>query len=88
MTLFRLPVLTLFTRDEAVLAVAARYVVVVLPFTWCYAVFNGIINYVNGLGEIRYPTVVNLLILWAVRIPPPGCWPLSGLAITAWRACR
>ena len=54
LTLFRLPVLTLFTRDEAVLAVAARYVVVVLPFTWCYAVFNGIINYVNGLGEIRY----------------------------------
>ena len=79
LTLFRLPVLTLFTRDEAVLAVAARYVVVVLPFTWCYAVFNGIINYVNGLGEIRYPTVVNLLILWAVRIP--SAWLLAAVGL-------
>ena len=23
----------------------------------------------NGIGEIRYPTMVNLLMLWAVRIP-------------------
>lgn len=23
----------------------------------------------NGLGEIRYPTIVNLLMLWVVRIP-------------------
>ena len=34
-----------------------------------YAVFNGIISYVNGLGEIKYSTIVNILMLWAVRIP-------------------
>ena len=46
-----------------------RYIWVVLPFTWAYAVFNGIICFVNGMGEIRFPTIVNILTLWAVRIP-------------------
>lgn len=63
------PVLRFFTRDEQVLEMAVHYIRVVLPFTWCYAVFNGIICFVNGIGEIRYPTIVNLLMLWAVRIP-------------------
>lgn len=58
-----------FTKDPAVLAQAVIYVRVVLPFTWCFAVFNCIINFVNGLGEVKYPTVVNILMLWAVRIP-------------------
>ena len=48
---------------------AALYIRVVLPFTWMYAIFNGIINYVNGIGEVKYTTVVNILMLWAVRIP-------------------
>ena len=61
--------LRFFTRDEQVLEMAVHYIRVVLPFTWCYAVFNGIICFVNGIGEIRYPTIVNLLMLWAVRIP-------------------
>ena len=46
-----------------------RYIWVVLPFTWAYAVFNCIISFVNGMGEIRFPTIVNILTLWAVRIP-------------------
>lgn len=63
------PLLALFTRDADVLVFAQRYVRIVLPFTWNYAVFNGIMSFANGIGEIRYPTVVNLLLLWAVRIP-------------------
>lgn len=63
------PVLMFFTKDEQVLEMAVHYIRMVLPFTWCYAVFNGIICFVNGIGEIRYPTIVNLLMLWAVRIP-------------------
>lgn len=63
------PLLELFTRDAAVLDIAVRYIRIVLPFTWAYAVFNGIICFVNGMGEVRFPTVVNLLMLWAVRIP-------------------
>ncbi len=63
------PILDLFTNDPEVLRLSVRYIHVVLPFTWMYAVFNGIICYVNGIGEVRYPTVVNILMLWAVRIP-------------------
>lgn len=63
------PLLALFTKDTAVLDFAQRYIYIVLPFTWAYAVFNGIMCFVNGIGEIRYPTVVNILLLWVVRIP-------------------
>lgn len=63
------PILGMFTNDAAVLKLAIRYIRIVLPFSWMYAVFNGIICFVNGLGEVRYPTIVNILMLWAVRIP-------------------
>ena len=68
-TFYCRPLLELFTRDAEVLNIAVRYIRIVLPFTWAYAVFNGIISFVNGMGEVRFPTVVNLLMLWAVRIP-------------------
>ena len=63
------PLLLLFTQDEAVLAFAVRYIRVVLPFQWCYAAFNAIMSFANGMGEIRYSTVVNIILLWGVRIP-------------------
>lgn len=68
-TFFCHPILRIFTPEEPVLELAVLYVRIVLPFTWSYAVFNGIISFVNGLGEVRYPTIINLLMLWAVRIP-------------------
>lgn len=68
-TFFRYPIIGLFTDDPETLRLGALYIQIVLPSTWCYAVFNGIINYVNGIGEIRYSTIINLLMLWAVRIP-------------------
>lgn len=58
-----------FKKDETVIAYAVRYVRVVLPFHWCYAIFNGIINYAHGVKEIKYPTIINVLALWAIRIP-------------------
>lgn len=58
-----------FTQDEAVLAFAVRYIRVVLPFQWCYAAFNAIMSFANGMGEIRYSTIVNIILLWGVRIP-------------------
>lgn len=68
-TFFAESILTLFTKDAGVLELSVLYIRVVLPFTWAYAVFNGIILYVNGLGVVKFPTVVNILMLWAVRIP-------------------
>ncbi len=68
-TYFCRPILGLFTDDLAVLNMAVHYIRIVLPFTWTYAIFNGIICFVNGIGIVKYPTVVNILMLWAVRIP-------------------
>lgn len=76
-TLYCRPILALFNRDPNVLDMAVRYVRIVLPFTWNYAVYNGIMCFFNGMGEIRYTTIVNILLLWAVRIP--AAWLLSVL---------
>ena len=63
------PLLLLFTQDEAVLTFAVRYIRIVLPFQWCYAAFNAIMSFANGMGDIRYATIVNIILLWGVRIP-------------------
>ena len=65
----RMPILRIFTQDAQVLKYAERYVVIILFSHWAFAVFNGIICIVNGIGKVRYTTIVNLLMLWAVRIP-------------------
>ncbi len=63
------PILALFTKDTAVLEMAELYIRVVVPSLWTFAVFNGIISFVNGMGEVKYPTIVNIMMLWVVRIP-------------------
>lgn len=68
-TVFCRPLLGLFSSDPAVLDAAVRYTWWVLPFIWTYAMFNCMMSFVNGTGAVKYTTVVNLLILWAVRIP-------------------
>ena len=75
--LIRHPILRLFTSDEAVLMYATRYTSVQLLSFWMFAVFNSMVCTVNGVGLVRYTTVVNLLMLWAVRIP-------SAYMIRAW----
>jgi Na+-driven multidrug efflux pump len=66
---FRMPILRFFSQDEKVLLYASRYVVAVLISQWCYAVFNSISNVINGVGMVKFTTVINLMMLWAVRIP-------------------
>lgn len=68
-TFFCRPLLGFFTQDQEVLRLGVQYIRIVLPFTWTYAVFNGIISFVNGMGVVKFPTIVNILMLWAVRIP-------------------
>lgn len=63
------PILRLFNSDPAVLTLAERYVRTVLPFCWCFATFNSIMSFLNGMGMMRYTMVVNILLLWVVRIP-------------------
>lgn len=90
LTCFCRPILALFTPDQAVLNLAARYIYVLLPFTWAYAMLNCIINFANGIGEVKYPTAVNLLMLWAIRIPSAyliahfigGTWIMAAIPIS------
>lgn len=65
----RMPILRLFSQDEMVLMYASRYVLVMLLSQWFYAIFDGIIWIVNGTGQVKYPTTVNILMLWAIRVP-------------------
>lgn len=65
----RMPILRLFSNDPEVLMYASRYVIVQLLSQWMYALFNGIMCFVNGVGLVKYTTIINLLMLWAVRIP-------------------
>ena len=67
--LIRMPLLRVFNQDPQVLLYAERYVVVHLLSQWIFAIFNACICFVNGVGIVRNTMVVNLLMLWAVRIP-------------------
>lgn len=65
----RFPILGLFTDEADVLALAGRNVIIMLSSQWMYAVFNAISCIVNGTGRVRYTTIINLMMLWAVRVP-------------------
>ncbi len=69
----RTPILHWFSDDPTVLFYANRYVCVMLLCQWMYSVFNGVSCILNGVGLIRYTTIINLLMLWAVRIPSAYC---------------
>ena len=86
----RMPILRLFTSDPNILNLSGRFVVIMLLSQWMYAVFNGISCIVNGTGRVKYTTMINLLMLWAVRVPVayllstfaggnaiPYCFPIS-----------
>ncbi len=89
-TVFCAPILRLFNDDPAVLAMAQRYVQVILPFCWTYSVFTCIISFVNGMGLLKYSTAVNLLVLWVVRIPLAivistffdGTWVMTAIPVS------
>ena len=63
------PLVSLFTSDPEVAWEAVRFVRIVLPFIWAFAAYNGVVFFSNGIGFVRHPTVVTILMLWAVRIP-------------------
>ncbi len=67
--IFCKPILGLFSKDLSVINGASKNLFIMLPFSWTYAVFDTIIYFVNGIGEIKYSTIINILALWAVRIP-------------------
>ncbi len=66
---FARPLVGLFTDDPQTITYALLCISLQLPFQWCYCVLNTILNLSNGIGNVKFSTTVNLLMLWAVRIP-------------------
>jgi putative MATE family efflux protein len=58
-----------FTDDPLTMEYALLFMHIQIPFQWCFGVLNCVLNLANGIGAVRFSTVVNLLMLWAVRIP-------------------
>ena len=87
---FAQPLAAMFSDDPQVIFYAVRYMRVVMPMCWAYALFNAIISLANAIGEIRYPTIVNILMLWVVRIPVAhliarvvdGTWVMAAVSIS------
>ncbi|MCR5216465.1 MAG: MATE family efflux transporter [Lachnospiraceae bacterium] len=65
----RMPILRFFNKEDMVLMYASRYVVVTLMGQWMYAVFNGVSCIIQGTGRVKYTTIINLMMLWVVRVP-------------------
>ena len=63
------PMIGLFTEDAEAAKYALLCIRIQLPFQWCFCVLNTILNLANGIGAVKYSTIVNMLMLWAVRIP-------------------
>lgn len=54
----------LFTQDVQIQKAAMLYILWTMPFMWIFALFNTMMGIVNGLGIVKYPTIVNLISLW------------------------
>jgi len=68
--LIRTPILeALSQNDNMVFMYAERFVMALFLSQWMFAIFNCLSNIVTGVGLVKYTTIVNLLMLWAVRIP-------------------
>jgi putative MATE family efflux protein len=84
----RYPLVRLFTRDEAVIALGMH----VLLWVAMLQVFDGInliaIGVLRGVGDTRWPMLVGLLMNWGIFVPGAALiifiWP--GGVVAAWAA--
>ena len=63
------PLLRLFTRDAAVVAVGVQLLWLVAPFQWCdgaQAIATGVLR---GLGDTRTPVLANVVAHWVLGLP-------------------
>lgn len=93
-------ILALFTQDAAVIEAGYACFIRCVPFYWMIGANNILNNYMNGAGEVRMPTISNIILFWLVRLPAayllcylwePNAlyfaYPISwavGLAVSGW----
>lgn len=70
--------LGLFTPDAAVIEAGYQYLTYLLPFYWIYAVVHILASFMNGVGDVKIPTLNTMVMFWLVRLPV--AWYLSQYA--------
>ena len=61
--------LGIFTPDAAVIEAGYAYLFCVSPFYWIYAIIHILSSFMNGVGDVKIPTLITLLMFWGVRLP-------------------
>jgi len=67
--IFKLPLMRLFTTDQAVITIGGDYLTIVTSF---YMLFTGMFIYsgvMRGAGDTIIPMFITLFSLWVIRIP-------------------
>ena len=67
--LFRVELMTLFTNDLNVIAIGARYLLIVSGFYLFFSSMFVIGGVMRGAGDTIVPMFITLFSLWIVRIP-------------------
>ncbi len=63
------PLLRLFTRDAAVVAVGVQVLRLVAPFQWFDGAQTVATGVLRGLGDTRTPVVANVIAHWVIGLP-------------------
>jgi putative MATE family efflux protein len=67
--LFSKTLMAFFTHDEAVIAIGARYLVIVSSFYVIFSTIFAINGVMRGAGDTLIPMFITLFALWFARIP-------------------
>ncbi len=67
--LFSKQLMGIFTTDENVIAIGARYLIIVSSFYVLFSTLFVISSVMRGAGDTLVPMFITLLALWVVRIP-------------------
>lgn len=97
--IFGRKLLGLFTPDAAVVEAGYLYLKCLNPFYWIYAFIHILGCIMNGVGDVKIPTISSMVMFWGVRLPVAWyfsthfsesvlyyCFPISwvaGVTITA-----
>ena len=67
--IFGRKLLALFTPDAAVVEAGYLYLRCLNPFYWIYAFIHILGGIMNGVGDVKIPTISNMVMFWGVRLP-------------------
>ena len=67
--IFRYPLMTMFSPNQNIVSIGAKYLLIVSPFYICFSVLFASNGALRGAGDTLIPMFITLFSLWAIRIP-------------------